>query len=1251
MPLLQPSFRRRGFVIIIIVSLLGVMAFLAFQMSGQASLSRSLSSVKLEQSQTYLLCRSGVERGLTEIEARLSMVPPDYTSLGTVGFMESFSLGPVKSASNLTTVSVRDPSGAININDGVSAGILALGSGYDATALEPWDFSGIGLKNESGFINLRLRRLLNAYGDALRVWLDPNLGWPQTGFAPPYGLPYTLTSTDARPPYTSSPGSTGLGDHIIGNRPGMGYKRVDEIEFIVNQWSQDTGIDNWLETGQSLYDMIDSDFTVSSFEDREFWSFNSEFGEDRDGDGFPDRPGSVTVSQVATVFMDSSPLDLTNLWGSRHPVALININAASDLVRAAVFYAPTNVSYLCEGMDWLTTATSWTQSDLSSARDSIGTGGPVFHEDNILENGVKYDGSNGVNVQPHRFMSLRDAMVWSRLYRTLAATSAYPLDFNQFKVHLGEIRKISPPERGLHFQDNKRNQDYSGLKTPQPGLFTNITHSPRDLRYVEDKAWFTQRYVEETLPHVFSTVRRLPGFLGAPLALLSPYIQELGGQTRPRRDSINFIMEPNVGMERANRGDFVLRSVEDFVYRAPIPKVCFNSPGIYTIHSTATVDSSFDRLQSDILVEIKIFERKIWRTQDQFVQATDAVDTTGITLGPENPGNTPSEHLGCVGPTPMTSTLPGSPGFKTDLMFNSNLDVETGSSMKAMSPAADPWINPSDTLYNNQNLYGSELETTGSIFGNGSSGNDLRPFGGAMFSSLGHGMFANQFFNDSLYFRPYQMMSSINFPNIEMTGKYFVRGAVSCWVRVPSGYQDVRAKRTIFHLTLYDKIDLDEEDSTLGTLTRKTFVRPTFISAYFQGHDRKDSYNFQPCVVSPYFSVSEYRTPDGYDKDEDLHPDVVNNNLYTIPRAETVTEAATSPYTNGLLHPIASTFLGIPMIQDWEDYWKTQDGAKFTLTNPRDPTCIWQGAPDEAYTYRPGGWVRIVGHWDLNNYDLDKWNKFSLLAQGGSGNSSVDPNDPGTSSGITRSFAFPPHESWYATENSWNSRMVLSLGEMFQYWTFPAGVQVDPVGKHNGQSQYLHDFINAHQNQILPVNRLNSVIDDFMLWTDYGNGFSNFNIEGALEGASPGHNNRYALTQQTYSTTRWSVEPKLPNNARLLAVQPRIYDVPYDSELGEPVEIAWPRIDVEARQSGTLLNPTSREVTVIDGKPRTSPSRYSYADEKVDSNLRLWFIWRSETPWGTSISHPMHVFDAPFIEEFQVDYRTGGLRILQWTEN
>ena len=75
--------------------------------------------------------------------------------------------------------------------------------------------------------------------------------------------------------------------------------------------------------------------------------------------------------------------------------------------------------------------------------------------------------------------------------------------------------------------------------------------------------------LSQMVPHLFSLDRRLPSWMGAPLALLSPI---------------------NQARNALSQNILCLRSAEDFVFRSHLPKVMFLPSGIFQIRSHAEVN-------------------------------------------------------------------------------------------------------------------------------------------------------------------------------------------------------------------------------------------------------------------------------------------------------------------------------------------------------------------------------------------------------------------------------------------------------------------------------------------------------------------------------------------------------------------------------------------------------------------------------------------------------------------------------------
>jgi len=293
-------------------------------------------------------------------------------------------------------------------------------------------------------------------------------------------------------------GQGGLGDRIILDRPLRGYRFLKDIKSTVNAWAS-TYIDishyqrpvdgiNF----DTFFEMVTGDLTVVSYEDDNFNRLRTEVAADA-AETVPGEINSATLPHMWAYqnehtdprfipnYLDRFPIDLTDdsgngswdhndptnptgtipevdnkLWAP-HSVALINLNTGSEYVRAAVFYAPVNVSYLCEGAvthsqynPWHTNTSQiryYTEPSLRDGvnvdmvddiwrvdrgvgRSSIGVRGPCFDPALMTENGAPD------TLQTRRFMSLRDAVLLAEDYTDyLAGNGNYSVADDIFNFH------------------------------------------------------------------------------------------------------------------------------------------------------------------------------------------------------------------------------------------------------------------------------------------------------------------------------------------------------------------------------------------------------------------------------------------------------------------------------------------------------------------------------------------------------------------------------------------------------------------------------------------------------------------------------------------------------------------------------------------------------------------------------------------------------------------------------------------------
>jgi len=760
--------KNSGFILMLVLSILAVLVILVINLVQIVALERQLSADHINKSRSRLLAYSGVEyvkAQFLNVSSSLVEIKDDKYFLGR---------GTFALDADGFTVSAKDSSGMININDGIIAGQLE--STYDsdkrssmykwdyiASAVNPWPIAGSSenvinknLENpdKSGLVNLRLRRLLNAFGDS-------HLYECKVGEAPYNGSEsldsFSFTSTAYKDKGESIPLETvskrGLGDEIINNRPQLGYDVVDEVKNIVNNWATRHKIPSTYYTDEgwdTFFDKVKDDLAVEAFEDDKFYRLRTETASTLDYAAV-DNPFNTAESpymwkmqndyadcRFYPNYLDRFPIDLTddsgngtldengakilavnNLWAP-HSVSLINLNMASPHVRAAVFYAPTNVSYLCEGAVTHHASGSEKQygtrransgrwdatSERGMARSSIGVRGVCFNPDRMTENGFSID-DDPEKVQKNRLMSLRDAKTLASHYENYVKDLTKPIyNFDDFKTFLIDYRRRHSPNDpnpidGPAFERAEIIPlDASGnIELPSSGssyydkhiklLYGNETVNPYkpgdpqfdphrdDVVWVShywpkesgsggefEGGWFLDDYVERTLPHIFSCIRRIPGYLGAPMALTSPYMivepfnykdpinqQRATGSasdnhSTPTKPGFveNFMDLPDAEPLPKMLGTQPKISVEDLVTRHTIPKVCFTPMGVLDISSIGFVDNPHKErvAQTTIRASLQLFESRYFRTQEDFVKLLKKGIGTGsdqtnpnIVFGPE----------------------------------------------------------------------------------------------------------------------------------------------------------------------------------------------------------------------------------------------------------------------------------------------------------------------------------------------------------------------------------------------------------------------------------------------------------------------------------------------------------------------------------------------------------------------------------------------------------------------------------------
>ncbi|MGE4159219.1 MAG: hypothetical protein AB7F75_08990 [Planctomycetota bacterium] len=815
---------RDGFVLLIVIALLGGLAYLALELLSVSVMAEKLSQRSLGISKVRLLARSGIEMSSLMLKSTLRHL--DARPIAVHSGVVTLDVSPDVNGHDATVYMYADLSGRINVNDGIAAGQAEIPSTYDAKALDPW--VDAASPDISALINFRLRRLLNAYGDVHKFASDRIAeGVPQAAIFPSWN---TLNASHQKPVNftcsaggnwgASQPAGQGFGDAVISQRPQGGYRDLAELEGAVNAWGALHLHTSYLGS-KSFYDVVRQDLTVRSYEDAAFFRMAREFGAFGQNPGYPLSPYPLMYA------LDTDPPDLTSLWRP-HPVPLINLNAASFHVRAAIFYAPVNVRYLCEGgiLDRVEFDPLMGPSGLSNAygcknmetfTPTMGVGGPCFPLGNagsgfgMYENGV-WKNVTTVGIQTNSLMSLRDAMILAGAYEAYAEGMAgspgliypggYPESFDAFAAMLKAIEAENlalPYERVPPL----------GTRINAGRDLTQYPHYPDDdPTSTEDVYVFRQTYIERTLPHILSCVRRMPGWLDAPAALLTPYLHPVIDNNLS--DASEFTPTP-------------LRSVDDFTIKFHIPKVDFQPGGIYNLSSRSSLYQDGIALKASIETDQRIFTTRHIRTQMDF-QAMSAqfplATNTAVVIGPEVNGS--HSQLGTIGMQSSRITVPwkGHYTFSRNYLSPDDLYTEMTGDLGGV-----PWW-PADPTVGSlvEPFVNSRMEHEESIFGVGSMGGDVSAFGGLSFSSRGHGPRASDLFGDSYIFDPLSVAP-------EDASLRFNKCLISFWYRVPSGLRF--GHRSLFHMTLWEETERPRAGLVHpGTMESYNTRRPTYFCTY-----------------------------------------------------------------------------------------------------------------------------------------------------------------------------------------------------------------------------------------------------------------------------------------------------------------------------------------------------------------------------------------------------------------------------------
>lgn len=806
-----------------VIGVLSIMFVLGLMFHAQARATSILSRDHLNKTRVRMHARSGVEQAL------VALLGTPLSMQGSVHrWTKSFS-DQYNPSGTLVDVSAGDASGRININDGIAAGRLELGDLYQSGALNPfveslggggsggeqeeinpdglvsvpdlklaW-FGSLAEESASAWINLRLRRILNAYGEALRLE-NHN---PSTGIFE--FRTFASASRNSAIKYEFL--STALGDMIIQRRPQSGYGFVGDVKPVINEWAKNVGLQ--LPPGvRDAYEFVKEDFVVKSFEDTSFYRLKDEspFGvfENQDLSKTDDK------ARVTSVSLTSSYPTMTDLFAP-HSVAVINLNHASHRVKTAVFYAPANVSLPTFS------AGSRGHSNIGPAGDppvpeyshtlnmQIGIGPPVFDPSRMTENGQP--GMPGKTyVQPHRLMSLHDAWTLAEAYEEYPVLTANtpPLNFDEFRSFLRWHHSDYLPNV-LGSELERASNDSGGFND----AFTEGS--------------FQQDYLELILPHIFSGVRRLPRWLGTPQPLLSPLYKPV--QPHP--------------VAAGERG---WRTAEDLCLRIPHPKLRFISSGEYEVSSLARVEQS-PEVSARIECRISLYQTRIWRTQDQFEDLTNrayGATSTTVFVGPEltSPYGgfvTPDRSFGAVGLRDDAKN----PAFEMLGGLSYQLDGEEKDYTTAYNPPSDPLSDPriqypfepkplstsgsGVTLQTSLTASHPQVGKSSSLFDPPGIARSISPFGGYLLNSNGHGFDGGPVFKNSIYWSlsgddnddlvkaPLRLFGHAS-NNVMEAGQRLQTGLATLWFQMPTGYPypkgggTKRGFQCLFNMTVWTPI-------------------------------------------------------------------------------------------------------------------------------------------------------------------------------------------------------------------------------------------------------------------------------------------------------------------------------------------------------------------------------------------------------------------------------------------------------------
>jgi hypothetical protein len=744
-----------------------------------------------------------------------------------------------------------------------------------------------------------------------------------------------------------------------------------------------------------------------------------------------------------------------------------------------------------------------------------------------------------------------------------------------------------------------------------------------------EKGEFTLDYVHETLPHIFSCVRRLPSYLAAPNALISPYL----------------IVEPDKSRSAYLQGGLCRQGyykVEDFVWRFTLPKTCFLPTGQYLILSQGHLADQNSLLASaKISAIIKLFDLTLLRNQKDFLQYTDTTPTgttSDIKIGPEFEDCTsyPSRFLGFV----------GLKDFDRDMLFDPFMTQ--GDNQEGYRPQIVMNFDPEDAKYGLENLAGplpaqqgqndnwlsvlsvqqkekisdSFLEDSRtSVFGVfGASGDvdacDLSPFGGLYLWGNAHGEFAERGFTDSLYWR---LDSWLTDPS-KAVGAQSSAGLMTFWFRMSSDYPfwhdispdfsnnniiDSKAiTRVLMSLNLWESYEWDLNSET-------PVVRPVTLTVGLKKTKGQGN------STTPYYDRLFIR----YDTGGASHTASLPPNLYL---GDPLFPLRDSLFNDQLE---AHDYLGMLLnsVQDAK-IWSEDplDYKAYRSVAHRSAEAHIYFAQEAATAGRsraiPASWHRVTAGWNFRSsfpwFSLESREQIWIFLHD-SANQHLGKSNPKFHQGIEYGTVANPDFLYPGNNNSnfqnggglglilpMNPLMTLSFGEAHAMRV--QGYQMD--AKSSAPDMYY------------PFWRLNSCIDNIRFYMGSSDN-SNYPVSGIFpdylkfrsdaylgDGVSPGTNSasamRYFVMNPSYGAAhprknepRWSLEFNVKKGSRLLATAARIY---------YPQSNNTPYVRMKVLKNGNELPPLP--------KMPDNEQLFLFLKKKMDDTMRLQFQYLAYQP-------------------------------------